>query len=126
VEDISQIQQAESRLRIALLASDIQTLDDLLSVNTVFTNQAEIRLTKADDIAAHQSGLLRIDRLELTEQPLIRLLGDGAIVWVTVELEGAYDAQPFGGVFAYSRVWHRQSDGRWQIEAAHCSPAEHA
>ena len=124
MDDTAQIEQAEARLRSAMLASDVDALDELLSADLVFTNQAGIRLTKSDDLAAHKSGLLRIDRLEPKTTPIIRLLGDSAIVCVTVELAGAYDSQGFGGAFAYSRVWHRHPDGRWQIEAAHCSTAE--
>jgi ketosteroid isomerase-like protein len=118
----AQIKQAEARLRNAMLTSDVPALEELLSTNTVFTNQAGVRLTKADDIAAHQSGLLRINQLEPTDEPLIRILGDCVIVCVAIALAGTYYSQPFGGVFAYSRIWHRHADNQWRIEAAHCSP----
>lgn len=115
-----EIEEVEGRLRGAMLSSDVDRLDEMLSDETVFTNQDGVRLSKADDIAAHQSGLLDIERLDVRGEPIIRVLSDSAIVCVTVELAGAYDGQTFGGVFAYSRVWYRR-DGRWQIEAAHCS-----
>lgn len=117
-----EIEQAEERLRRAMLSSDVGTLAELLGEHAIFTNQVGARLSKADDIAAHQSGLLRIKQLDIRGEPIIRLLGDSAIVCVTVDLAGAYDGQPFGGAFAYSRIWHRSGD-QWQIEAAHCSPA---
>jgi hypothetical protein len=97
VDDMAQIEQAEARLRDAMLTGDVAALDDVLSEALVFTNQAGTRLGKADDIAAHRSGLLRIERLDPREQPLVRLLGDGAIVCVTVDLAGSYGDQPFAG-----------------------------
>ena len=122
VNDMAQIEQAETRLRVAMLAGDVGTLDTLLSEKLVFTNQMGARLTKTDDIAAHRSGLLRIKRLDADEHPLIRVLGDSAIVCLTVELAGTYDDQPFDGTFAYTRLWHRSPNDGWQVEAAHCSP----
>jgi len=124
VDDMAQIEQAEARLRDAMLTGDVAALDDVLSEALVFTNQAGTRLGKADDIAAHRSGLLRIERLDPREQPLVRLLGDGAIVCVTVDLAGSYGDQPFAGRFAYTRLWHRAPGERWRIEAAHCSAVE--
>lgn len=117
------IERVEERLRGAMLSGDVSALDELLGDRMVFTNQAGVRLSKADDIAAHQSGLLRIERLDVVGESIVRLLGDSAVVSVTVDLAGTYDGQSFGGAFAYSRVWHR-SGGQWRVEAAHCSPAE--
>lgn len=123
MDDQAQIQLAETRLRDAMLAGDVDVLDDLLSADSVFTNQVGARLSKADDLAAHRSGLLRIGRIEPRGQALIRMLGEkSAIVCITVDLAGSYGTQSFAGAFAYSRVWHRQEDGQWRVEAAHCSP----
>lgn len=119
--DRDAIEQAERQLRAAMLSSDVAVLDRLLSDDLVFTDQDGRRLSKADDMAAHQSGLLRIKALEVQGEPLIRVRDDAAIVCVTLDLAGAYDGQEFGGTFAYTRMWHR-NDGRWQVEAAHCSP----
>jgi ketosteroid isomerase-like protein len=120
VNETIEVEQVEKKLRNAMLSSDVETLDGLLSDEIVFTNQDGQRLSKADDLAAHRSGLLSIDRLEPRAEPTIRVIGDSAIVTVTVDLAGTYDGQPFGGAFAYSRMWHRHRD-KWRIEAAHCS-----
>lgn len=115
-----EVEQVEKELRNAMLSSDLETLDNLLSDELVFTNHHGHRLSKAEDLAAHSSGLLSIDRLEPRAEPTIRLIGDSAIVNVTLDLAGTYDGQPFAGAFAYSRIWYRLS-GKWRIEAAHCS-----
>lgn len=120
--DRDAIEQAERQLRAAMLLSDVAVLDRLLSDDLVFTNQDGRRLSKDDDMAAHQSGLLRIKALEVQGEPLLRVLEDAAIVCVTLDLAGVYDGQEFAGTFAYTRMRHRKN-GRWQVEAAHCSRA---
>ena len=67
-----------------------------------------------------RSGLLRIEKLDIAGEPIVRLLGDTAIVCLTVDLAGKYGQQDFGGKFAYSRVWHR-NQGIWQVEFGQCS-----
>lgn len=118
-----EIEQAEERLRQAMLTSDVARLDELLSDTLIFTNQDGVRLSKADDIAAHQSGQLKIDRLNPQSEPIIRILNDSAIACVTIELAGTYDGNAFNGVFAYTRFWHCSND-RWQVASAHCSSVQ--
>lgn len=118
--EISEIECCESDLRDAMLNSDIDALDRLLSDRLIFTNQDGARLAKSDDMALHRSGLLTIERIDPEGERIIRRLGDSALVWLTAEIAGRYEGQPFSGTFAYSRLWHR-SDGRWQVELAHCS-----
>src|SRR3546814_20283450 len=60
MENIAEIERCEEQLHEALLNSDVGLLDSLLGADLIFTNQDGMRLTKADDIAAHQSGLLAI------------------------------------------------------------------
>lgn len=121
MDDTTTIERLEERLRDAMLSSDIAALDELLGDQIVFTNQNGQRLSKADDLAVHRSGMLDIGRIDMVDKPVIRLLEDSAVVCVTVDLAGSYDSQQFAGTFAYTRLWHR-SEGRWRIEAAHCSP----
>jgi ketosteroid isomerase-like protein len=116
------IERLEEQLRQAMLTSDCAALDQLLSDELVFTNQSGLRLSKQDDLAAHASRTLEVERLEFSDQD-IRVLGTTAIVCVVTAVQGRYLKQPFSGTFAYTRLW-LQSAGQWQIEAAHCSPAE--
>lgn len=114
------VEQKETQLRQAMLDGDVAVLDDLLSDRLVFTDQSGRRLTKADDLSAHRSGLLRITALDPVAPPLIRPFGDSAIVHPTVSVSGTHAGEEFSGTFACSRVWHR-TDGQWRIEAGHCS-----
>ena len=103
-----------------MLGGDVAELDRLLGEALVFTNHDGARLTKDDDLSAYRSGLLRIERLEVVGTPIVRQLGECAVVCVTADLTGRYAGHAFGGAFAYSRVWHRTPDG-WRVEAGHCS-----
>lgn len=56
----TQILEAEERLRLAILSSDVNTLDELLAPELIFTNHLGQVLGKQDDLDAHQSGTLRV------------------------------------------------------------------
>lgn len=120
---MKEIEELEQRLRQAMLSSDVRVLEGLLSDELIFTNQDGFRLTKEDDLRAHRSGLLSIQKLDIVHQR-IRLLNDAAIVWVTARSAGTYSGTAFDGTFAYTRLWCRTSRG-WRIEMGHCSNVTH-
>ncbi|RSC37146.1 nuclear transport factor 2 family protein [Agrobacterium sp. FDAARGOS_525] len=120
MEGVVEIERCEQQLREAMLRSDVAQLDLLLSDTLIFINQDGARLTKADDIAAHRTGLLTITALSEKGERIIQSFGDTATVCLTTEVAGEYALQKFVGTFAYSRVWHHK-DGRWQVVLAHCS-----
>lgn len=115
----TQIIDAEERLRLAMLASDVSALDELLAPDLVFTNHLGQRLDKEADLSAHQSGALTISALEPSDQQ-IRFVGDNiAIVSVRVHISGKYAGQPAGGEFRFTRVWAQSPDNAWRVAAAH-------
>lgn len=63
----SQVQVAEERLRRAMLASDVETLDELTSPELLFTNHFGQVLGKEEDLTLHQSGILKFYALEACE-----------------------------------------------------------
>lgn len=103
-----------------MMLSSVADLDELLSDRLLFTNQDGRRLSKADDLAAHRSGLLKIQRLDHRGAPEVLHIGDTTVVCVEYEMAGHFDGQGFEGAFAYTRVWHLEG-GRWRVIAAHCS-----
>jgi ketosteroid isomerase-like protein len=120
MQDDAAILEAEASLRAAMLTGDVAALDALLSDRLCFTDHAGNRLSKSEDLAAHRSGLLRIETIDVVGAPDIRMWGDCATVGVTIDLAGLHDGTAFFGRFAYSRVWNRE-DGRWRVILAHCS-----
>jgi hypothetical protein len=117
---VAEIGELEERLRQAMLTSNAADLTILLSDTLVFTNQDGVRLTKDDDIAAHASGQLSVNGIDMVGERIVRPMGEAVCVCVIVDLDGSYAGQPFQGRFAYTRLWHRKPAG-WQVEIAHCS-----
>ena len=116
----SEIIEAEELLRLAMLNSDVNTLDKLLANELVFSNHLGQVLGKQDDIAAHQSGKFRIEVLTPSERR-IQVIGNVAIVTVKVHLVGSYEDTDFDNNLRFTRVWHLSSSNTWQIVAAHSS-----
>ena len=116
----SQIIKAEERLRLAMLNSDVNELDELLAPELIFTNHLGQVLGKQDDLNAHQSGLLNVEILMPSEQQ-IQLLGNVALVTVRVHLVGSYAGVASNCDFRFTRVWALSSNDTWHIVAAHSS-----
>lgn len=116
----TQILEAEERLRLAMLSSDVNTLDELLAPELIFTNHLGQVLGKQDDLDAHQSGTLKVEVLTPFEQH-IQLVKDVAIVTVRVHLVGTYAGVTSECDFRFTRVWTLSSSSTWQIVVAHSS-----
>ena len=113
-----EIQEYEDRLTEAMLRSDVNVLDELLSSDLVFTNHLGHLMTKQDDLEAHKSGILKIETLTPSEQR-IQILNDVAVVTVKVHILGSFAGVSSESDFRFTRVWARSSNNLWQIIAAH-------
>jgi ketosteroid isomerase-like protein len=114
----TQIINAEERLRLAMLASDVSVLDELLAPDIIITNHLGELLEKQDDLAAHESGLIKINQLNPSEQH-VQVHGEVAIVSVRMQISGSYNGSPANGDFRFTRVWAISASGTWHIIAAH-------
>jgi ketosteroid isomerase-like protein len=114
----TQIYNVEEQLRQAMLASDVIVLNELLAPEIVITNHLGALLEKQDDIAAHESGLIKIDELIPSDRQ-IKIYGETAIVSVRMQLSGSYNGSPANGDFRFTRVWAVSARGTWHIVAAH-------
>jgi ketosteroid isomerase-like protein len=114
----TQIINAEERLRMAMLASDVSVLDELLAPDIIITSHLGELLSKQDDLAAHESGIFQLDELNPSERH-IQLHADVAIVSVRMQILGRYKGDPTNGDFRFTRVWAVSSSGNWYIVAAH-------
>jgi ketosteroid isomerase-like protein len=97
----------------------VRELDRLVDDALVFTGPNGAVYGKKDDLDAHQRGLVRITRLEPSEERIQRF-GDIAVVSVRMEMSGTFEGEAFAGPFRYTRVWRVQADG-WRIVAGHVS-----
>lgn len=112
----------EQKLKTAMLQSDVATLNQLMSDELIFTNHLGFRLTKQDDINAHASGKLKIIDITLSDQQ-VRYYQQIMIVSVLAKIVGQYDDQDASGNFRFTRVWHKNESGNWQVVAVHSSVA---
>jgi ketosteroid isomerase-like protein len=109
----------EAALRQAQLTSNVQELDRLVDDALVFTGPNGAVYGKQDDLDAHRRGLIRITRLEPSEERVQRF-GHIAVVSVRMEMSGTFEGAPFAGPFRYTRVWRAHENG-WRIVAGHVS-----
>lgn len=112
-----QIAKQEQELAKAMLNSNVQQLDELISDDLIFTDHTGRLLDKAADLEAHRSGTLKIDTLESSGQ-LIKIFGNTAVVSVLVNIGGSYAAEHFKGTLRFTRVWMKRDDS-WKVVAAH-------
>ncbi|ACR28891.1 nuclear transport factor 2 family protein [Burkholderia glumae] len=113
------IEQYEAALRTAMLANDVEALDELLDDDLVFTAPNGQVLSKDDDLSAHREKLLRLDRLDLHETQA-HAVGEMILTTTKATLVGHFGAMAIDGTFAYTRLW-RQSGTRWRIVAGHAA-----
>ncbi len=116
----TQIIAAEERLRLAMLNSDVSTLDELLAPELIFTNHLGKILGKQDDLNAHRSRTLDIEVLTPSERH-IQFRGNVAIVTVLVHLVGSYGGITSDSNFRFTRIWSISASGAWRIIVAHSS-----
>jgi ketosteroid isomerase-like protein len=114
----TEIIEMERQLREAILSGSVQRLEALIADDLLFVNPSGYMLTKAMDLEAHSSGLLKIEKIDLLEQR-IRALGEVVVAVSRLALAGTYSGAPFAGDYRYTRVWHRTSQG-WQVAAGQC------
>lgn len=118
-----QITVAEERLRLAMLNSDTEALDELISPDLIFTNHLGQIISKQDDLELHRSGVLKFHTIEASERQ-VKVSGQFAVVSVRMRLSGIYSGSPFAGDFRYTRIWSLAPNGTWQIVAGHLSAVQ--
>jgi hypothetical protein len=115
----SSLRAREAALRQAQLTSDVGVLDRLVDEELVFIGPNGAVYGKADDLGGHRRGVIRITRLDPSEER-IRIFGKVAVVSVRMEMSGTFEGSAFAGPFRYTRVWCARADG-WRIVAGHVS-----
>lgn len=100
----NRVREAEERLRVAMLCSDLGALDQLLAPGLVFTSHLGQLVGKDDDLAFHRSGALRLEQLIASDQRIV-VRGEVAVVCVRVHLAGTLGGQPLAETLRYTRVW---------------------
>ena len=116
---LEQIKEQEQVLLQAMLKSNVEALDSLISDDLIFTHFTGQIFNKADDLEMHRSGKIAFESMQPSEQ-VIKIFGNTAVVSVLMRLKGRFMGQPFESNNRYTRVWVKTNDS-WQIVTAHTS-----
>ncbi|CAD0003259.1 nuclear transport factor 2 family protein [Flavobacterium chungangense] len=112
------IVNAEIELLTAIKKADVLVLEKMLHDDLLFNLPDGNTITKEFDLDSYRSGKIKIDSLEASDQ-IINIIGDTAVVAVTISLKGAFNNDPISGVFRYVRVW-KQFDESLKVIAGSC------
>ena len=119
-EPDDEIVELEARMRAAQLDADVAALDALISDDLLFTGPDGNIGTKAQDLEAHRSGLVRFREHEPEELRVRRIGLDVAIVALQARLAVEVAGSLSRGTYRYTRVWARE-DGTWRVAGGHVS-----
>lgn len=109
-----EIDQLEEAWRNAVLASDTTAMSSLLADDyTAITANGTLQ-TKQDWLAGLRSGRVRFTSLEVSDRK-VRFYGNTAVVTSRAEAQAATGDDDLSGNFRYTRVYVRNSQGRWKI-----------
>jgi len=116
-----EILDLEARIRVAQLRADVPAMDALLADDLLFTGPDGTVGTKAQDLAAHQSGAVRF-REHVPMELRVRRIGPAVAVTalraqLTVEVAGTL----VSGEYRYTRVWAREGSRDWRVVGGHVS-----
>ena len=114
----AEIVSLEAALRSAQLSADVDALARLISDDLLFTGPDGQLATKAQDLAAHRSGTVRIREHRPTELRVRRLGPDAAVVALRTQLVVDVQGNTVQGAYRYTRVWSREG-GQWRVAGGH-------
>ena len=113
-----EIVMLEARIRAAQLDADVTALDALISDDLLFTGPDGQLGTKAQDLEAHRSGIVRFVEHEPDELRVRRVGPDVAVTALKARLAVEVAGTLIRGTHRYTRVWAREN-GRWCVVGGH-------
>ena len=111
----------EARIRMAQLNADVDALDLLIADELLFTGPDGQLGTKAQDLEAHRSGVVRFRAHEPEELRIRRVGPDVAVAALRARLEVEVAGKVVRGTYRYTRIWARESGGSWRVVGGHVS-----
>ena len=116
----SQVIASENSLLEAMKTNNVERLDALLHDDLLFNGPTGETATKAIDLQNYRSGNIHLHTVASSDR-IVHLIGDTAVVAVTVTLKGDYLDQALDGKFRYIRVW-RFAESSWKVIAGSVVP----
>jgi len=119
----AQIVALEREWQRATLATDISTMDKLLSEDYLGIMANGEVFTKTQQLDRMRDRKFMITKLETSELK-IKLIGNIAIVTSLAQVEGASgDNEPLHGAYRYTRVYQRVAGNVWKVTNFEVTPA---
>src|SRR5262245_29654287 len=100
----------EGHMRAAQLAADVDALNRLISDELLFAGPGGQLATKAQDLDAHATGLVRFHEHEPLELRIRRVGANVAITSLLARLVVEVAGTSVHGTFRYTRVWAQEGD----------------
>lgn len=116
-----EIVACEARVRAAQLTGDVGVLDRLISEDLLFTGPDGQLGTKAEDLAAHGSGLVRFLAHEPEELRVRHVGNDVAVTALRARLTVEMGGRVVSGTYRYTRIWAREDGSSWRVVGGHVS-----
>jgi hypothetical protein len=116
----AELVELEAQLRRAQLDADVAALDRMIDVDLLFAGPDGQLGTKAQDLEAHRSGLVRFRAHEPEELRVRRVGADVAVTALRARLEVEVGGVLARGTYRYTRVWAREG-GSWRVVGGHVS-----
>jgi ketosteroid isomerase-like protein len=111
----------EAQIRAAQLAADVDALDRLIAGELLFAGPDGNLGTKAQDLAAHGSGVIRFREHEPEELRVRRIGADVAITSLRTRLAVEFGGRIVRGTYRYLRVWAREDGRTWRVAGGQVS-----
>jgi ketosteroid isomerase-like protein len=111
----------EAAIRAAQLTADTDALDRLIADDLLFTGPDGEIGTKAQDLAAHRSGVVRFRVHEPQELRVLAVGPDVAVSALRARLAVEVAGTLYHGTYRYTRVWARTGGGSWRVVGGHVS-----
>jgi len=120
-----QLIELERQLSDALVKQDVAVLDRLWSNDLVFTFPNGKVSNKVERLAGQKPAAQPSQSESETSNDEVKvyLYGNAAVVTVLSTWSGKANNQAYSSQFQATHVWVKQ-EGRWQLVAAHVSPAK--
>uniref|UniRef100_B8HNK3 DUF4440 domain-containing protein n=1 Tax=Cyanothece sp. (strain PCC 7425 / ATCC 29141) TaxID=395961 RepID=B8HNK3_CYAP4 len=117
----TQIRECETRLYAAMLASDVEELDQLIADDLLFVGPTGELATKAMDLELHRTGGTQFHEFVPKELEIRVWSEHFVLASAKIFLSGTYLGNAFAGNYRYIRVWRKGNAG-WQIAGGSVSP----
>ena len=115
-----EIKALEERMRRAQLEGNVSALDALISDDLLFTGPDGELGTKAQDLQAHGSGLVRFREHHLEDLQIRPVTDDVVVTALRARLAVEFQGRLIKGTYRYTRVWSREN-GKWRVVGGHVS-----